>query len=149
MPFFDLGIRWVESSDFGPKSADLGHRILQSDFIPSDFAKSDLISRPIFFSDQKTKIRSSESDRMIEHWMGQIIYLRNEPNYYSCISKCDWKCPRSEDGHWDCWENDTHHTLTAINKTDKIILRCSIIWWPWELRPIRYKNIRNEARSAR
>ena len=37
MPFFDLIIRWVESSDFGPKSDDLGHRILKSDFIPSDF----------------------------------------------------------------------------------------------------------------
>ena len=31
MPFFDLIIRWVESSDFGPKSDDLGHRILKSD----------------------------------------------------------------------------------------------------------------------
>ena len=65
MPFFDLIIRWVESSDFGPKSDDLGHRILKSDFITSDFAKSDCISRPIFFSDGKIKIRSSESDRMI------------------------------------------------------------------------------------
>ena len=64
-PLFDLIIRWVESSDFGPKSDDLGHRILKSDFITSDFAKSDCISRPISFSDGKIKIRSSESDRMI------------------------------------------------------------------------------------
>ena len=57
MPFFDLGIRWVESSDFGPKSDDLGHRILKSDFIPSDFVKSVCIRRPIFFSDGKIIIR--------------------------------------------------------------------------------------------
>ena len=65
MPFFDLRIRWAESSDFGPKSDDLGHRILESDFIPSDFAKSDCISRPILFSHRKIKMRSSESDRII------------------------------------------------------------------------------------
>ena len=66
MPFFDLIIRWVESSDFGPKSNELGHRILKSDFIPSDFAKRDCISRPIFFfSDRKINIISSESDRII------------------------------------------------------------------------------------
>ena len=64
MPFFDLIIRWVESSDFGPKSDDLGHRILKTDFIPSDFATSLCISRPIIFSDRKIKIRSSESDRV-------------------------------------------------------------------------------------
>ena len=29
MPFFDLIIRWVESLDFGPKSDELGHRILK------------------------------------------------------------------------------------------------------------------------
>ena len=34
-------------------------------FIPSDFAKSDCINKPIFFSDRKIKIRSSESDRII------------------------------------------------------------------------------------
>ena len=44
MLFFDLIIRWVESSDFRPKPDDLGHRILKSDFIPSDFAKSDCIT---------------------------------------------------------------------------------------------------------
>ena len=65
MPFFDLIIRWVESSDFGPKYYGLGHRILRSDFIRSDFAKSDCISRPIFVSDEKIKIRSSESDRIM------------------------------------------------------------------------------------
>ena len=43
MPFFDLRVRWDESSGFGPKSDDLGHRILKSDFIPSDFTKSDCI----------------------------------------------------------------------------------------------------------
>ena len=63
MPFFDLIIRWVESLDFGPKSDDLGHRILKSDFTLSDFTKSDCIS--IRFSDRKIKIRSSESDRTI------------------------------------------------------------------------------------
>ena len=65
MPFFDLRIRWVESSDFGPKSDDLGHRILKADFIPSDFAKADCISRSILFSDRKIKSRSSESDRIV------------------------------------------------------------------------------------
>ena len=65
MPFFVLIIRWVESSDFGLKADDLGHRILKSDFIPLDFAKSDCISRPILFSDRKIEIRSSESDRII------------------------------------------------------------------------------------
>ena len=49
MLFFDSRIRWAESSDFGPKSDDLGHRILKSDFIPSDFAISDCIRRPILF----------------------------------------------------------------------------------------------------
>ena len=62
MPFSDLRIQWVESSDFGPKSDDLGHRILKSDFIPSNIAKSDCISRPIFFrsknKNQKLGIRS-------------------------------------------------------------------------------------------
>ena len=65
MPFFDLIIRWVESSDFGPKSDDLGHRILRSDFVPSDLAQSDCISRPMFLSDRKIKIRSSKSDRIL------------------------------------------------------------------------------------
>ena len=65
MPFFDLIIQWIEPSDFGPKSDKLGHQILKSDFIPSDFAKSDCISRPRYFSDRKIKIRSSESDRII------------------------------------------------------------------------------------
>ena len=45
-PFFDLIIPWAESSEFGPKSDDLGHRILKSDFVPSDFALSDCIRRP-------------------------------------------------------------------------------------------------------
>ena len=58
-------IRWVESSDFGSKSDGLGHPILKSDLIPSDFAKLDCISRPIFSSDRKMKIRGSESDRII------------------------------------------------------------------------------------
>ena len=64
MPFFDLTIRWVESSEFGPKSDHVGHRILTSDFIPSDYAKSDCRSRPTLFVDRKIKIRSSESDRV-------------------------------------------------------------------------------------
>ena len=42
MPFFDLIIQRAESSDFGPKSDDLGHRILKSDFILSDFCKTRL-----------------------------------------------------------------------------------------------------------
>ena len=65
MLFFDLIIRWVESSDFGPKSDDLAHWILTSDFISSDFAKSDCISRPIIFSGRNITIRSSESVRII------------------------------------------------------------------------------------
>ena len=62
MPFFYLRIRWAESP--GPKSDELGHRILKSDFVPSDLATSDCIRRPILFSDRKVKIRSSESDRI-------------------------------------------------------------------------------------
>ena len=58
-------IRSVESSDFGSQSDDVGHRILKSDFVPSDFAKSVCIRRPTFFSDQKIKTRSSDSDRII------------------------------------------------------------------------------------
>ena len=65
MPFFDLIIRWVESSDFGPKSDDLGHRILKSDFIPSDFAKIRLHKHSHPFCRWKIKITSSESDRII------------------------------------------------------------------------------------
>ena len=65
MPFFDLIIRWVELSDFGPKSDDLGQRIHKSDVIPSDFGKLDCVSRPTFFSVRKIKIRSLESDRII------------------------------------------------------------------------------------
>ena len=61
---FDLIIRWVESSDCGSKYDDLGHRILKSDFIPSEVAISDCISRPTLFSDQKIKIGSSESDHV-------------------------------------------------------------------------------------
>ena len=51
---FGLRIRWIESSNSGPKS-DLGHRILKSDFIPSDFAISDCIRRRIHSSDRKVK----------------------------------------------------------------------------------------------
>ena len=47
---------------FGIAFDDLGHRILKSDFSPSDFAKSDCMSRPILFSDRKIEIKSSESD---------------------------------------------------------------------------------------
>ena len=65
MPFFDLIIRWVGLSDFGPKSDDLGQRIHKSDVIPSDFGKLDCVSRPTFFSVRKIKIRSLESDRII------------------------------------------------------------------------------------
>ena len=36
---FDSIMRWVESSDFGPKSDDFGHRNDKSGFIPSGFAK--------------------------------------------------------------------------------------------------------------
>ena len=59
MLFFDMRIRWAESSDFGPNSDDLGHRILVSDIIPSDF---EFIRKPIQFSDRKEKIWSSQSD---------------------------------------------------------------------------------------
>ena len=41
-----------------------------------DFAKSDCVSRPISFSDRKIKIRSSESDRIINglghSWGGRV-----------------------------------------------------------------------------
>ena len=53
MPFFDLISRWVESSDFGPKSDDLGRRILESDFIPSDVAKSDCIRPTIIVPENR------------------------------------------------------------------------------------------------
>ena len=53
MPFCDLRIRWAESSDFWPKSDDLGHGTIKLDFVPSDFAVSDCIRRPIIFSDRK------------------------------------------------------------------------------------------------
>ena len=55
MPFFDSRIRWAESSGFGPKSDDLGYRILKSDFVPSAFAISGCIRRPIISSDRKMK----------------------------------------------------------------------------------------------
>ena len=64
MPFFDLIIRWVESSDFGPKSDDLGYRILKSNFIPS-VLQNRSISRPILCSDRNIVTRSSESDGII------------------------------------------------------------------------------------
>ena len=70
-------IRWVESSDFRPKSDDLGHRILKSDFIPSDFAKSVCISRPILFSDRKMKVRRSESDSIINGLRSTIMESKN------------------------------------------------------------------------
>ena len=57
-------IRWVESSAFGPKSDDLGHRILKSDFVPSDFVLSGCVGRPILISDRKIKIWSLESDHI-------------------------------------------------------------------------------------
>ena len=40
----------------GSKSDDLGHQILKSDFVPSDFALSGCMGRPILFSDRKMKI---------------------------------------------------------------------------------------------
>ena len=79
VPFFDLIIRCVESLDFGPKSDDLGYRMLRSYFIPPDFAKSDRMSRPILFSDRKIKIRSSESDRI-------TISLKNQPEQFKMLS---------------------------------------------------------------
>ena len=43
------------SSDFGPKSDDLGHQILKPDFVPLDFAISYCTTRPIIFSYRKKK----------------------------------------------------------------------------------------------
>ena len=43
-------IRWAESSDFVLFSDDLGHRILLSDTIPSEF---EFMRKPIQFSDRK------------------------------------------------------------------------------------------------
>ena len=61
---FDWRIRWAGWLDFDPKS-DLGHQILKADFIPSDFAISNSIRRPIYLvSERNVKIYSSESDRV-------------------------------------------------------------------------------------
>ena len=86
MPFFVLIIRWVESSDFGLKSDDLGHRILKSDLIPSDLAKSDCISRPILFSDRK-KSRSSESDRIVNGLRRIIMWIRFRASDFGLVAK--------------------------------------------------------------
>ena len=76
MPFFDLRIRWAESSDFGPKSVGFCRILdqnlttwaigfLKSDFCPVGFLQSRTASAgPSFFSDRKIKIRRSESDRV-------------------------------------------------------------------------------------
>ena len=88
---------------FRPKSDDLGHRILKSDFTPSDFAEPACISRPILFSDRKIKTGSSESDRIIislttlpsagipeyggmsalslQDYTGPALYCSNKPGY--------------------------------------------------------------------
>ena len=60
---FGLRIRWTVSPDFGTKS-DLGHRILRSEVIPSGFAISDYIRRPIYSLHRKVEIWSLESDRV-------------------------------------------------------------------------------------
>ena len=57
-------IRWVESSDFGPKSDDLGYRILKQDFTPSDCAKSDCITGPSLIQIEN-KNQKLESDCII------------------------------------------------------------------------------------
>ena len=87
MPFFDLISRWVESSNSGPRCDDLSHLILESDFIPSDFAKSDCISRPIFFSDRTIKIRSSESDRIINGLRLIIMRIRFRASDIGLVAK--------------------------------------------------------------
>ena len=97
MPFIDLRIRLVESSDFGPKSDDLAHRILKSDLIPSDFTKSDCSSRPIPFSDRKIKIRSLESDRIINGFHKATIFvmfatLQREHVVLGNSSRCVFPC---------------------------------------------------------
>ena len=51
---------------FGPKSDDLGHRNLKSDFGPSHFVPSECIRWPILFSDRKVKIWRLEADRIME-----------------------------------------------------------------------------------
>ena len=73
MPFFDLRIQWVESSDFGPKSDDLGHRILKYDFLSRRICKIGLHKQAHPFSDRKIKIRSSESDRIINDLKSDFI----------------------------------------------------------------------------
>ena len=73
MPFFDLRIRWAESSEFGPKPDDLGHRILKSDVIPSDFAITDCIRRPIFSRSKSKNLKlgigshKNQPDTMLNH----------------------------------------------------------------------------------
>ena len=52
-----LIIRCAESSDLGPKSDGLGHRILKSNFVPSDFYTIGLRKKSVFFSsDRKMRI---------------------------------------------------------------------------------------------
>ena len=80
MPFFDLRIRWVESSDFGPKSDDLGHRILIF-FYPVEFGKIGLHKQAQLFLRSKIIIRSSESDRVIISLTVAVLFRnRNQEN---------------------------------------------------------------------
>ena len=62
MPFFDLRIRWVESSDFGPKSKRLGPSDSQIRFDPVGFCKIGLHKQAYLFrsqnKNQKLGIRS-------------------------------------------------------------------------------------------
>ena len=75
MSFFDLIIRWVGSSDFWPTSDDLGHWILESDYILSDFAKSDCITRPILFSHRFFFFRRSESDLIVTSLTADVFHF--------------------------------------------------------------------------
>ena len=120
MPFFDLIIRWVASSDFRTKTDDLGHRILKSDFIPSDFAKSDCISKPILFSDRKIQIRSSESDRTINglRWDNNTAW-----NKLPWDNQPAWK--------YVVWVNPFRAAATFLSKKHKTIeigVRALLLW---------------------
>ena len=73
MPFFDLIIQWVESSDFEPVSDDLGHRILKYDFTPSDFAQSDCLSTPFFFLIEKFKSEARNQIARIANSLNTLL----------------------------------------------------------------------------
>ena len=117
MSFSVLIIRWAEWSNFGPKSDGLDHRILKSDFVPSDFELSDCVTRPILFSGRKVKIWSSDSDcirigltnktsRFVTFEHGKVMtryddssnFISKENSWYETIfaGYCIWRHANTE-----------------------------------------------------